>query len=67
MLSTLWQPFGEGSFVFQQNQAPVSKAWAVQSGDADVDVDELDWLAQSPDFNSIEQLWDNIKIAPKLV
>lgn len=52
ILSTLWQQFGEGPFLFQQNGVSCAhKVRAVQSWFADTDVEELDWPAHCPDFN----------------
>ena len=48
VLSTLWQQFGEGPFLFQAWQFPRSKSEFVEIG-----VEELDWPAQSPDLNRI--------------
>ena len=28
---------------------------------AEIGVEELDWLAQSPDFNPVDHLWDELK------
>ena len=48
MLPTLWQKF-------QHDNAPVHKVRAIQKWLVEIDVEELDWPAQSPDLNPIER------------
>ena len=47
VLPTLWQQFGN---------APVHKARSIQKWFVEIGVEELDWPAQSPDFNPIKHL-----------
>jgi hypothetical protein len=55
VLPTLWQQFGKGPYPFQHNNAPVHKEqkWFVEIG--------VEGLAESPDLNPIEHLWDEME------
>ena len=56
VLPALWQQVGEGSFLFQHDNAPVHKARSIQKCFDAIGVEELDWLAQSLDLKPIEDL-----------
>jgi len=61
MLPTLWGQFGEGPVLFQHGCAPVHKAKLVKTWLDESGVEELDWPAQSPDFNPSKHLWDELE------
>jgi hypothetical protein len=48
---------------FSMTNAPVYKARCIQKWFVEIGVEELDWLAQSPDLdlNPIVQLWDELE------
>ena len=61
VLPTLWQQFVRGPFLFQHDNGPVHKASSIQKWFDEIDVEELDCPAQSPDLNPIEQLQDKLE------
>ena len=54
VLSTLWQQFGEGPFLFQRDNDPVHKARSIQKYFVQISFEELDWPVQSPDLSPFE-------------
>ena len=42
VLTTLWQQFREGSFLFQHDNAPVHKVRSIQKWFVEISVEELD-------------------------
>ncbi len=61
MLPSADQLFKDADFIFQQDLAPVHTAKSIKSWLNDHGVGVLDWLANSPDLNPIENLWDIVK------
>lgn len=53
--------FGAENYIFQQDNAPCHKAKSVTAYLDQKKLQVLDWPAQSPDFNPIENLWGLVK------
>ncbi len=57
MLPSADQLFKDADFTFQQDLAPAHTAKSIKSWFNDHDVGVLDWQVNSPDLNSIENLY----------
>lgn len=57
-LPTLWEKFGDGSFLFQHGCARVHKARSLKTSMSKFGVEKLEWPANSTRKN----LWDELKL-----
>ncbi|GFX45054.1 transposable element Tc1 transposase [Trichonephila clavipes] len=55
-LPTLWQYFGEGSFLFQQDNCSNHTSRLAQTWFDEMGVQKLHCTSQSPDLNPVEHL-----------
>ncbi len=61
MLSSADKLYGDADFIFQQDLAPAHTAKGTKSWFNDHGVTVLDWPANSPDLNPIENQWGIVK------
>ncbi len=61
MLPSADQLFKDADFIFQQDLAPAHTTKNTKSWLNDHGVGVLDWLANSPDLNPIENIWSIVK------
>ncbi len=61
MLPSADQLFEDADFIFQQDLAPAHTAKSTKSWLNDDGVGVLDWKANSPDLNPMENLWGIVK------
>lgn len=61
MLPTADQLYGDTDFIFQQDLAPAHSAKATSTSFNNHNIPVLDWQANSPHRNSIENLWGVVK------
>ncbi len=61
MLPSADKLYGDADFIFQQDLAPAHTAKGTKSWFNDHGVTVLDWQANSPDLNPVENLWGIVK------
>ena len=62
LIRSAWSFFGEGNWIFQDDNAPCHRAKLVKKWVQTHRVHQMDWPARFPDLNPIENLWHRIDI-----
>ena len=62
VLSTLWQQFREGPFLFQHDKVQSTKRVHTEMVRRGISLEELDWSTQSCDLDPINHLWDELEL-----
>lgn len=53
--------FGDENYIFQQDNAPIHKSLITMDHCAEINLNDLEWPARSPDLNIIENVWSMLQ------
>ena len=62
VVPTLYKYFPNGNGIFQEDNAPPHRSKVAMAAREDAEIVVLDWPAQSPDLNPIENIWAEMKM-----